>query len=384
MQDLHILATPPSPIEECKQHFQVAYPKYGNGTVELTPSGDYYLSTYGITEGAARRTQEYKNAYNKVSMDMLHAYEMENRCYTSIHKKMENVLSMSAYRQELANLAPTKYQRASFSLPQPTRKQVEEDLKNEFRSIHFGKLATWESYEEQDFIATRLEALTEARRQVWQEACDFFTKLEDAKEERANSQYFSEYKSMYNQKKAFLEGEEESVKSGMREVASTIQIPYNLTVSWSYDKSSQQMNVSLVMEDGISIPVSKASMLASGKISIKNKLVREMIAEKTQSVIGLVYYLGSKLYGVSPNIQYLGISLYDCTRYSPLLWVEFDRTIFSEIRPEMVDVLSDILGYPHVWDLKKKGEAWELAPMTVTTFERARSQAIQEVKRVRL
>ena len=64
MKELHILAKGQSTIPSCKQHFNVSYSKYGSGVIELTRFGEYSLTTSGITDVAARRTAEYKSAYN--------------------------------------------------------------------------------------------------------------------------------------------------------------------------------------------------------------------------------------------------------------------------------------------------------------------------------
>lgn len=45
---LHILATLPTPIKSCKQSFTIGYPKYGSGSIELTPYGAYVLTTKTI------------------------------------------------------------------------------------------------------------------------------------------------------------------------------------------------------------------------------------------------------------------------------------------------------------------------------------------------
>ena len=71
-KELHITASVPLQIQSCKETF---YANRGYGTVELTPYGDYLLNTVGITDATARRTNEYKSAYKKVSANMLHAYE---------------------------------------------------------------------------------------------------------------------------------------------------------------------------------------------------------------------------------------------------------------------------------------------------------------------
>lgn len=97
MKELHILAKGQSTIPSCKQHFNVSYSKYGSGVIELTRFGEYSLTTSGITDVAARRTAEYKSAYNRVTMDMLHAYEAENRNYTSIHHNIPKIEDVAVY-----------------------------------------------------------------------------------------------------------------------------------------------------------------------------------------------------------------------------------------------------------------------------------------------
>ena len=124
----------------------------------------------------------------------------------------------------------------------------------------------------------------------------------------------------------------------------------------------------VILEDGINIPATKATILSSGKISIKNKLVKEMISDKSNSTVSLVYYLSNQLFLASPNVLYVRMALYDRSKQHPLLWVEFDRERFAQTRTDSVNVLSDILGYPNVTNFKTKGDAIELATMTEASF----------------
>ena len=124
----------------------------------------------------------------------------------------------------------------------------------------------------------------------------------------------------------------------------------------------------MTFENGINVPVSKATILTSGKISIKNKLVKEIIQDKTKSIISCAYYMAGKYFNVSPNILYIRMSIYDTNKQNPLLWVEFERDKLSKLSPLLTDIISDILGYPHVLNYKTKGDALELAIMNKTTF----------------
>lgn len=364
MKELHISAKSCSAIQNCKQRFNVSYSKYGSGVIELTPYGDYILTTSGITDAAARRTVEYKSAYNRVTMDMLHAYEAENRAYTSIHHNIPKIKDIEVCKKELINLTPKKYTRHRFELPKPTKSEVEDNLCNEVKYINFND----ENVSEKEYIKESLNKLTEYRQQYWQEANELFEQIEDAKEKRENKKYFTEYKREYNQKEEYINGEEDIVEEGINALCSTIEIPYNISISYTYNKVKHLLSVEMTFENGINVPVSKATILTSGKISIKNKLVKEIIQDKTKSIISCAYYMAGKYFNVSPNILYIRMSIYDTNKQNPLLWVEFERDKLSKLSPLLTDIISDILGYPHVLNYKTKGDALELAIMNKTTF----------------
>lgn len=373
-KEQHIIASVPQQIQTCKETF---YTNHGYGTVELTPYGDYLLNTIGITDAAARRTNEYKSAYKKVSANMLHAYEAETRAYTSIHRNMPSIESVVKLKNDLMILAPQTYKRGRFTFNKPTKDDVEKDLLEEAKNVNFDKTNTSGHVDEKIFVKEHINEMIEIRSHAWQEACDFFNKIEDAREERENAKFFAEYKTLYNNKKEYLEGKESTVKQELLNLCGNVSVPYNLSLSFAYSQAAHVLEASVIVEDGIAVPISKATILTSGKISIKNKLVRETITEKTNSAVSLIYFLAAHLFNTSPNIQYLRLSLYDRNRQNPLLWVEFERDKFSRTRPKMVDIISDILGYPNVLEFKNKADAIELCTMDKTSFDNDVTIAVQ-------
>ena len=378
-KELHIIANVPQQIQSCKETF---YANRGYGTVELTPYGDYLLNTVGITDTAARRTIEYKNAYKKVSTNMLHAYEAETRAYTSLHRNMPSVESVAKLKNDLMTLSPQKYRRGQFTFRKPTKNDVEKDLIEEANNINFDKTSTCGHVDEKLFVKEHINEMIENRQHAWQEACDFFNKIEDAREERENAKFFAEYKTLYNNKKEYLEGKETTVKQELLNLCGTVSVPYNLNISFAYSQAAHVLETSVTVENGITVPISKATILASGKISIKNKLVRETITEKTNSAVSLTYFLAAHLFNVSPNIQYLRLSLYERNKQTPLLWVEFEREKFSRTNPKIVDVITDILGYPNVLEFKNRADSIGLCAMDKASFDNNVAIAIQHANEV--
>lgn len=373
-KELHIIASAPQQIQSCKETF---FTNNGYGTIELTPYGDYLLNTVDITDAAARRTNEYKSAYKEVTANMLQAYEENTRAYTYLHEDMPSVESVVKLKNELMTLSPQKYERGHFDFRKPTKDDIEKDLLEEAKNINFDKTKTNGHVDEKMFVKEHINEMIEVRQQAWQEACDFFNKIEDAREERENTRLFAEYKSLYNRKKEYIEGNESVVKQELLNLCGKVSVPYNLSLSFAYNQTTHILETSIIVEDGISVPITKAAILASGKISIKNKLVRETITEKTNSAISLTYFLAAHLFNVSPNIQYLRLSLYERNKQNPLLWVEFEREKFICVNPYRVGVLSDILSYPNVLEFKNRADSIELCAMDKTSFDNNVAMAVK-------
>lgn len=369
MKNVHILATLPQPIQTATERFSLSYPKYGSCSLDLTAHGDYSLHVGGAnTEGSVRRTAEYKAAYNKVTMAMLHAYEAENRRYTSMHRNMPKVETRGFFERKLTSMAPNKYHRKTFAFPKPTKADVEKDLREEVVSLNYAETTV----NDRDYCCQYLDSLTEARQQTWYEAKSLFDKIEDAREERENSKLFADFQAAYNKEKDFLAGKDTVVYNGMSQLklSTNVEVPYNLSLDYQYSQAKRQMIVAVTVEDGINVPTFKAVVLASGKISIKNKLVKETIQDKTDSTLSLVYTLAAHIFNISPNIEYLRIGLYERTRQNPLLFVEFNRDAFSRVKPRLVGLHADILGYPHVIDFKTKGDAIEISSWDQSRFDK--------------
>lgn len=373
-KELHIIASAPQQIQSCKETF---FTNNGYGTIELTPYGDYLLNTVDITDAAARRTNEYKSAYKEVTANMLQVYEENTRAYTYLHENMPSVESVVKLKNDLMTLSPQKYERGHFDFRKPTKDDIEKDLLEEAKNINFDKTKTNGHVDEKMFVKEHINEMIEVRQQAWQEACDFFNKIEDAREERENTRLFAEYKSLYNRKKEYIDGNESVVKQELLNLCGKVSVPYNLSLSFAYNQTTHILETSIIVEDGISVPITKATILASGKISIKNKLVRETITEKTISAVSLTYFLAAHLFNVSPNIQYLRLSLYERNKQNPLLWVEFEREKFICVNPYRVGVLSDILSYPNVLEFKNRAGSIELCAMDKTSFDNNVAMAVK-------
>ena len=370
-EELHITAILPAPVKSCKQSFLVGYPKQGGGSVELTPHGDYIIVADNMTESEAMSTSECKAAFGKVSCDMLHAYSDADAAYTALHRNMAAVPSPEECKQKLQGMAPQKYRRAAFALAKPEKGDVEGDLRAEARAVNFVTKGGLSRIDEDAFVNEHLNAMTESRMLAWQEARSLFDRIEKAREARGNRQYDALYKAQCRQEEEFISGTVGRVEQGMEVLCAVVKVPYDIALDYRYEQDLHLMEASVVLEEGIAVPTLKASMLPSGRISVRDKLVTEIASDKARGAVSLAYFLAGGIFAVTPNILKLRIALYCRSKQAPLLWVEFGRERFSRIIPSSVNVLTDILGYPKVINLRSDSGSAELCRIDRRAFEDA-------------
>ena len=370
MAKYHIKATEPEMVESKSLSFRYwTGANGGNAQLTLSPYGDYTLVVLsGMSEGTVKRTDAYKNAVDSLTKEMHKAYEAESAAYTLLHRNMVTIPDRSKAETQLQKLAPKTYTKQSILLPRPTKKEVEADLIAEAESYQH-------TYKEEGFsvdayVKQRLNTETENRQARWQEALELFESIENAREERTNAQYYAEYEIEKHKLEDYLSGEESVIQDGISAIEMNLVIPVNLFLEYKYQQKEGILDVDLTLEDTIPVAVMKTEINASGKISIKNKLVRELTDDRTRCALGLMYLIGSHLFAISPNIQYVRIALWSGNKTAGYAWLSFDRASFSRLVPRRLTPELDVYNFPNVINLKAKNNAVEITPIEAPVFKK--------------
>lgn len=342
----------------------------GFAELHLSSLGVYNLSiSYGgVGEGTVKRTDEYKRALEKVSRAQCKAFAEETLAFTQMHKGMSTVHERSYYESLLKKLAPKTYSRKSLKLDQPTRKDVEADLREE--AIHLLHNNDDANFTVDSYVKTHLYAQLEQRQAKWQDAVALFESIEDAREEEQNAQYYAAYIAEKKAEEDVLNGAPEMVAKGIAELDSKISVPVELGIDYKYAQSSGLLEVDVILEEAINIPVLRCEMLSTGKVSIKNKLMRDLSTEKTNCILSLTFLLASHLFNVSPNINVVRLAIYNRVKTEAYIWVEFKRRDIVMKSANRINPSVDIYNYATVMNLRVKNDGLELTPIDATTFKK--------------
>ena len=130
------------------------------------------------------------------------------------------------------------------------------------------------------------------------------------------------------------------------------------------------LEVDVILEEAINIPVLRCEMLSTGKVSIKNKLMRDLSTEKTNCILSLTFLLASHLFNVSPNINVVRLAIYNRVKTEAYIWVEFKRRDLVMKSANRINPSVDIYNYATVMNLRVKNDGLELTPIDATTFKK--------------
>lgn len=331
---------------------------YGSHTAEiiLAKDGEYSMNIdgYGYSqhESAARRSAQYKTAISKVTDEMQRAIESYNDAFVQIGKRTVRPIGRSVIEDKLNKLVLKRYSRENYSIPQPKRTDVETDLREEANEKYF---SVWSSNtsKKRQFISENIETEFEQRMSNWNELKAYHESIQSLLEKQNNDNYQEEYNSKKKALEDELYGDELYVEKRFYEIFSSLnsKLPFDITIEVNYNKKDGLIDALVSIPSSLLIPDKKAVPLSSGKISIKDKLKRELDEDTLNSLLGMSYFLSGHLFSLSVNVNTVRLSVVN--GFYAYYWVEYTRSSFSSISFPNLSPLLDFFHHPNVIDIKK-------------------------------
>lgn len=353
----------------------------GTATVQVDSLGNYEVlvngSRFSSQENSAKRDADYKPAVSDISLKMVAAFEKRDAEFTAMHKKVARMQKLSEHQKKIEALSPQQYERESFPLSRPMREDVRRELEAE-AEIRFTDLYEDKRKERTTFVNEHEKDAMAARLRAYEEIQSFFNDLQDDKEARVNAQFQKEYERQVKEIEDFITGEKSKTETNLRMILGELNLPFRVEISCIYDKDLGLLNTDIELYGDLNLPTNKTNILASGKISVKDKLVKELEQFKTETLVSLVYYVTASLFNASINIQTQRVSLWLDGKREGILWVQFDRTKFSRLSMRTVNPMLNYYDWPHVDALRMVRGASQFDTMDSISFQNAIQQAMIE------
>lgn len=307
---------------------------YGRATVTLDPYGTYTLSVngseYSEFVNSARRAYQYKPTVLALSEKMKAAYDQQTFDYTHLNYDLPPSRTRVSVENALDKLVLKKYKNKPFSLPKPSEVEIRSELEYEASQLFFKTFGKDDNHIG-EYVDAHIQDALNQRIQTWTSLSDFHDAIQSQNAEKQNLIYFKEYTDKKEELEQILNGPASYVEAEARKKLSEIRLPFDIELDYSYSERNKLFDIEVEVPASIPIPFEKASLLASGKVSVKNKTAKEQELDLKLCLYSLPFYLASKFFDISTNIETISITVWTENKTHGCIWVEFPRDEFNDL-----------------------------------------------------
>ena len=118
------------------------------------------------------------------------------------------------------------------------------------------------------------------------------------------------------------------------------------------------------------LPTTNIRILTSGKISIKDKLAKEMEQFRTETILSMVYYVAASLFNASINIQKQCVTVWLDGKREGVLGVMCERDRFTKLSMRTTEPMLDYYDWPRVDALRVVRGALHLDTLDSICFKK--------------
>lgn len=346
----------------------------GTATVQVDSLGNYEIMVNGSRsssqENSAKRDADYKPAVNDISQKMVVAFEKRDAEFTAMHKKAARMQKLSEHQKKFEALSPQQYLRESFPLSRPMREDLRRELEAE-AEIRFSDLYDDKRKERTTFVHEHEKEAMAARFRAYEEIQSFFSDLQDDKEIRANDSFQKEYERQKKEIEDYINGEAAQTERNIRMILGELSLPYSVHISCNYNEKLGLLDTDIEFHGDMNLPSKKANILSTGKISVKDKLVKEMEQFKTETIVSMIYYVAASLFNSAINIRTQRVTVWLDGKREGLVWIQFDRAKFAKLSMRTVNPMLNYYDWPRVDALRMVRGASQFDTLDVNSFKNA-------------
>jgi hypothetical protein len=309
-----------------------------------------------------KRTDFYKETIKSLNQDLFNKIEKEKEDFIEIYKDTPKIVNDNDWLKELSRIEIEISNKKSYSYQEPTeeecRKKLLEDATKKIHSIFF-----WtNTRKRQDYVNEHLSEYFSEQISDYEKAKEVFNNDEEKR-----------IKDLLNQKSVLVEkilpGDTEFILNSMNILLQNFSLPIDFSLDYQLSPENI-LEIDIDLPEIEDLPHSKASILKTGKISIKNKTQTELKAEYAKCVCGLAFYFSGHFFNISPKISTIIVSGYTQRiekktgqmRDDYIFSIKVDRTKVEQINFKMIDPIESFKLFEHQLSLKTNFEMKTITP----------------------
>ncbi|ERF61744.1 PF14020 family protein [Treponema socranskii subsp. socranskii VPI DR56BR1116 = ATCC 35536] len=348
-------------------HYHIEIDDAGVETVIIKDTSGAIITDERIIR-LVKKNDTFKASLESVRVEKQKEIAKKTECLYDIYKNADKIVSEEQVVEEMNQLKPEEYIVKEYPVKIPEMldfyAEAEAKARREIKTIKFWTLKKLRK----DYALKVMEEEFNKATLRWKKDKKEFDEKEQEYKQKRDAEYlkdFNEQKDIYEK---ILNGDESYIAETVDNILSEIKLPVDISVDYKVQGTCISLDLDLPeIED---YPKIKSTLLASGKVSIKNKTQLELNTDYAMSVTGLAYYLASVVFNISPKISNVKISGYtqrinkktgnEENQY--VYWVDFDRKIFATLN---ISSLNPILGFDNFKNQKDITSKYEMKTITL-------------------
>jgi hypothetical protein len=247
---------------------------------------------------------------------------------------------------------------------------VEQDLRDEATSLYAASLEDVTNKVE-NYVSKHISDAVTERKAALAEVEVLFNQLEDETEALANAKFQQEYEAECALQNSIVQGDEAIVELAFDKIFTSynvVQLPFTVDICIEYHQEQKSAIVTVKIPLNLGIPQQRENLSSAGRVSVKDKLLREIDDDTSKTIIGTAFYLTSFIFNASPNIETVETALWNNRSTQGYLWMKFNRRRFASFRPHNANPLNAIFDWPYVCSMKMMRGGTRIEPMEAAVF----------------
>lgn len=285
-----------------------------------------------------------------------------NSEFIEVYKHTEHTLKDSTIKAKMSKLKYEPESPMPFSDPEPDDSSVrlflEEEAKEKVSSILFWTVAK----KRRQYVDSLLSETLEIQHNDWERRKHDFDQSEAERVAAVNCRNKFEYDSQMKAYETYFNGDENDVSAQIDASLSAIELPCEFSIDYDLDLASGSLKLNLDLPEIEDIPSNKASILASGMVSVKEKTKKELREDYATCVTGLAFYFAGMMFNISSKIATIEVSAYTQRMDGKIgeitdqyiYAVRFDRDTFKTLKFRNIVPYESFELFPHVMRLTKQ------------------------------
>ena len=302
-----------------------------------------------------RRDPHYKETVARLSANKQDEITAATDQLVELYKLTPDMIKEETLRHQLEQLTPQVYTMMEFLDPEPDEEAIASELEREsrekVRSFAFWKLKGLRA----EYVSERLEERMQTAWATWRKKKADHEYAEAQRKHEKDAEYELAYLDRKDLLERTLGGGAAFVEGEREKLLGEITLPLDVSVGFEYDEATKKLMVDLDVPEIEDLPQSRASILKSGKLSVKAKTNKDLQREYAVCVTGLGFYFAGRFFNVSTAIGSVTISGYT-QRLNPktgnledeyVYSAVFDRERFSGLNVANIDPAQAVTGFEH-------------------------------------